>query len=90
MVTSLQNVHVLSLINLNPQSNFLNDTYFETSKLKENEGLFKKLTSYLLPSKNACLESEQIFVLNPSSNGVLYHNNSKIENSILKSLLKVS
>jgi len=82
LVTSNNNVHILSLINLNPQSNFVNDTYFETSKLNENSGLFKKLTSYLLPSKNMKIDSDQVFVLNPSDNGILYKNNSKLENSI--------
>ena len=81
LTTSSLNVHILSIINLNPQSNFLNDTYFETSRLNENEGIFKKFTSYLLPNKQQ-IEAENIFVLNSSNNGILYKNNSKIENSI--------
>lgn len=82
VVTSNNKILILSLINLNPQSNFLNDTYFETSKLNENTGIFKKLTSYLLPSKISQIDSDKVFVLNPSENGVLYKNNTKLENSI--------
>jgi len=75
------NIHILSIINLNPQANFLSDTYFETSKLNENEGIFKKLTSYLLPSKQNFV-ANNILILNPSYQGILYKNNSKFENSI--------
>lgn len=66
---------------MNTQANFLSDTYFETTRLNENEGIFKKLTSYLLPAK-LNLETDNIFILNPSHQGLLYKNNSKFENSI--------
>lgn len=81
LITSNMNIFILSIINLNPQSNFLNDTYFDTVKITENQGIFKKLSSYLLSSK-ASLETDKMFILNPSYNGLLYKNNSKHENSI--------
>ena len=75
------NVYILSIINLNPQVNFLIDTYFDTMKISESEGIFKKITSYLTSSRQIHIEKE-IFILNPSNNGMIYKNNNKLENCV--------
>ncbi len=82
LITSKFEMYILTIINLGSQANFENDTLYEINKINRNEGIFKKISSYLTISRDT-FRINNVFVMNPSNDGMLFKNNTKYQNSVL-------
>ena len=76
------NIFVLTFINLHPNANFENDTFYKLEQISENEGILKKISSFLIISRTH-QNLEKVFSLNCTNEGILLRNNSKYSNSAL-------
>ena len=70
----------MTFINLHPNANFENETFYKIEQITEPEGLLKKLSSFLILSKTH-KNLENVISLNCSSDNLLLKNNSKFANS---------
>ncbi len=70
----------MNFINLHPNANFENETFYKIEQISEPEGILKRLSSFLIISKTH-KNLENVISLNCISDNILLKNNSKFANS---------
>lgn len=82
LITSFNNIFVLTFINLHPNANFENDTFYKVEQISEPEGIFKKISSFLIISKTHKKLEKVISLISPND-GFLSKNLTKFSNSAM-------